>query len=133
MKKPRIVMVICHRAFYNVLKDLLCEVCDCVGRSHKRNDTLDLIRSLRPDIVLMDLESSKGYAIQTIFTIKKEMPEIKVIALSDLDLELYQKMSLTLGASGYVLKDNIHSDLVSEIRRVWADEVSEVFSIKTHQ
>lgn len=133
MKKPRIVMIVFHKALCKALTDLLCDACECVGRSQNEGDTLGLVRSLHPDIVLMDLASPRGLAIQSIFMIKKEMPKVKVIALSDLDLELYRKMSLKMGASGYVLKEDISSDLIPEIRRVWADEAPEVFSIKVNR
>ena len=126
-------MIIFHQGLCKVLIRLLSEQCDCVGESQNEGDTLGLIRSLHPDIVLMDLASPTGHAIKTIFMIKKEMPGVKMIALSDLDLEHYQNMSLEMGASSYVLKKDICSNLLPEIRRIWADETQEKCSLKVNR
>ena len=127
MGNIRVLAVIHHDALRSVLADLLSETpgLDLVGESGEEDGILDLIRDLRPDLLLLDLSSPTGGIIRALQAIREAVPEVKIIVLSDFDLEVYREMVASVGADGYVLKLAMASDLIPEIQRVFPEGCSE--------
>ena len=77
-------------------------------------------RSLKPDVVLMDMVMPGGSGIEATAAVLKEHPETKVLVLSMQDDPSYVREAFAAGASGYVLKEAADSEVVAAVREVAA-------------
>lgn len=91
-----------------------------VGTADDGFDALEKARSLRPDIVLMDIQMPRCDGLQATALIKAELPDVKVVILtvSARGDDLFT--ALRSGASSYLLKTSSADemlDLLSEVAR----------------
>ena len=96
----------------------------CIGSLENRNHVLEQIRSLRPDIVLMDIEMPGIDGISAVRMIKKEFPEIRIIMQTVFEDEARIFASLQAGAEGYILKNASAERIIDSIREVNAGGAS---------
>lgn len=95
-----------HTLFRDSLKSLLqARGIEVVGESGCGEETVELARKLRPDLVLMDLAMPNMDGLAATRLISAEMPDVKVIILtaSNDDEDLFE--AIKSGAEGYLLKD----------------------------
>lgn len=91
-----------------------------VGNAQTGADGIDLYRSLRPDIVLMDLRLPDISGLEAAAMIRDEFPDAKVIVLTSYDGDQDVYRALEAGVRGYLFKEIVHTDLVHAIRTVQA-------------
>jgi DNA-binding NarL/FixJ family response regulator len=120
--KPRIriVLVEDHAILREGLKALL-EIesdFDIVGDFCRVQESLDGIRDLQPDIVLMDLSLPGRSGIELFAEIRRLSPLTRKLVLTAHDTEEYIRAALNAGADGYVLKDANRAELMLAIRTV---------------
>ncbi|WP_299889295.1 response regulator transcription factor [uncultured Lacinutrix sp.] len=91
-----------------------------VGTANNGEELLDIVRLKRPNIVITDIRMPKMDGITATKQIKKEFPEIKVLAFTMFDqLDAIEQM-VAAGASGYLLKNsslNEVKDAIEAIKR----------------
>jgi DNA-binding NarL/FixJ family response regulator len=75
-----------------------------------------MVRSLKPDIVLMDVFMPVKDGVEATGRIKAENQRVKILMLSTYDEDRRVKDALTLGAAGYLLKDITPMELIASIR-----------------
>ena len=73
---------------------------------------------LKPDVVVMDVSMPGINGAEATERIKKQMPEIRVVALTAHEDTSYAKQLLEVGASGFVLKRAAAHVLIDAIRTV---------------
>jgi len=78
----------------------------------------DLVIERRPDLAILDVKMPGLTGLQATREIKAQAPEVPVLILSMHDDERYLFEALKAGASGYVLKSQADTDLLSAIRSV---------------
>ena len=97
-----------------LLVELLAELpgIEVVGQTADALEATVSIRSLKPDVVILDLRLLRGSGLGVLGTMKKEMPSLIVMILSGLPNPAYRESCLNLGAD-YVFRksDGLH-DLV---------------------
>ncbi len=77
---------------------------EIVGEAENGERACEMVASLRPDVVLMDCHMPGMRGLEATQRIKREFPEIKVIAFSaTAELDRVRKI-LQAGANGYLLK-----------------------------
>lgn len=86
-------------------------------------EAVTLVRSLQPDVILMDIQMPDLNGIEATKRIKKLAPETAVLALTMHEDEQYFFEMLHAGASGYVPKRAAPDELVTAIRTVARGEV----------
>jgi DNA-binding NarL/FixJ family response regulator len=121
MEKPyRIVIVEDHTILREGLRALLSTEpqFDVVGEAADGRAAMRLCEDLVPDLVLMDLSMPRMHGFEAIKEIKRQSPEVKIIALTVHKTDEYILATLQAGADGYVLKDATHSELVMAIGNV---------------
>jgi two-component system response regulator NreC len=91
---------------------------EAAGEAGNARDAIFEARSLKPDIVLLDVVMPDQSGLEIIPQLLKESPEAKVLVLSMQDEPRYVREAFEAGASGYVLKEAADSDLVAAIREV---------------
>ena len=77
-------------------------------------------RQLRPDVVLLDLTMPGRGGIPAAEEIHREMPATKVLVLTMHDDDAYVRLARLAGASGYVLKKALATELLRAIRAIHA-------------
>jgi len=85
-------------------------------------EAIEKTKKHRPDIVLLDISMPRLGGYEAALEIKKFDPGIKILVLTQYDDKEYITRFLKAGASGYLLKRAVGSDLVTAIRAVKGGE-----------
>lgn len=120
MQKIRLLIVDDHTVLRDALRALLSlsEDIEIVGEASEGAEAVEKAKELRPDIVVMDLGMPKMDGLEATRRIKKKNPKAKVLVLTQHDNKEYILSAIKAGASGYVPKKALGSELVSAIRSV---------------
>ncbi|GGH66689.1 response regulator [Rothia aerolata] len=94
---------------------------EVVGEANNGAEGVELVRSLAPDVVLMDVRMPVLDGIEATRQIV-ESCDSKVIILTTFDLDEYAFSGLRAGASAFLLKDVEPDELVKAVRVVQAGE-----------
>ncbi|OFX13266.1 MAG: DNA-binding response regulator [Armatimonadetes bacterium RBG_19FT_COMBO_69_19] len=89
---------------------------EVVGEAGDGQQALDLVASLRPQVVIMDISMPGMGGIEATQRVKTKHPEVQVLALTMHEDETYVFQLLRAGAAGYVLKRAAAQDLVQAVR-----------------
>ena len=89
-----------------------------VGEAGTARDAIFEARSLKPDVILLDVVMPDGNGLDVIPTLLHEHPEVKILMLSMQDDPQYVRQAFVAGASGYVLKEAADSEVVAAVREV---------------
>jgi len=113
------------RAGFRMILDAEAAI-EVVGEAADGRDAIDQVRSLRPDVVLMDIRMPELDGLEAARRILadgvggSEPPRILMLTTFDRDEYVYE--ALRAGASGFLLKDTPPEQLVSAIEVVAAGE-----------
>jgi len=120
MKKLRILLADDHIVMRTGLRALLERQpnLEVVGESENGRETVALVASLGPDVVVMDVAMPVLNGIEATKTIVTQRPATAVVILSMHADESYVMRALKAGARGYLLKDSAAADLISAIQAV---------------
>ncbi len=124
MEKIKVLIADDHALVREGLRKLLerdsaIEIIDEVGDGQ---GAINVARRERPDVVLMDVNMPGTDGITATRVLKKELPSLKVVALTIYEDEEVVEM-VRAGVSAYVLKDVAGSELIDTIHRVMDGEV----------
>jgi len=78
--------------------------------------------TLRPDLILMDMQMPVLDGVGATAKIHAECPEVKILGLTTFATDRYVVDLLRAGASGYIVKDTKPRDLIAAIHTVLAGE-----------
>ena len=76
------------------------------------------IKAVNPNLVLVDIALNGGTGINLIKQIKRDCPEVSILAFSDQDEILYAERALRAGAKGYVMKQAPSEEVMAAMRKV---------------
>ncbi len=91
---------------------------EVVGEASDGREALQKARELSPSVVLMDIAMPGMNGLEATLIIKKELPQVQVLALTMHEDYQYFFEILRAGASGYVLKGASSADLLGAVRAV---------------
>lgn len=91
---------------------------EVVGEAADGREGVELARSLRPDVVLMDLRMPGTNGIDATTVITRELPEVRVLVLTTYETDDDILGAIEAGASGYLLKAAPQEEIVAGIRAV---------------
>jgi len=98
---------------------------EVVGEAGDGAAAVDLVKTLRPDVVLMDVRMAGMDGVEATRQIRQTSDEVsapRIIILTTYDLDEYVYAGLRAGASGFLLKDALAAELVAAIRTVASGE-----------
>jgi DNA-binding NarL/FixJ family response regulator len=124
-KRIRIILVDDHPVVRQGLRKILStfEQIAVEGEAGSGREAIEVARNLKPDVVVMDISMPQMSGIEATSILRRDLPEIKVLALSMHEDPSYVKQALRAGARGYMLKDSPPKDLVDAIANVNAGTV----------
>jgi two-component system NarL family response regulator len=95
---------------------------EVVGSCASAEEAVSVYRSCRPDVTLMDLRLGKMSGVEGIKAIRKEHADARIVVLTmyEGDEDIYRAHEA--GATTYLLKDTLSSDLIRVVRQVHAGE-----------
>jgi two-component system response regulator NreC len=119
-KKIRVLLADDHTILRKGVRMLIDSQPDMevVGEAANGRDAIRETRSLKPDIVVMDVSMPELNGIEGTRQICDELTSTKVLALSMHRDGVYVRETLRAGARGYLLKDSEDDDLLRAIRAV---------------
>jgi RNA polymerase sigma factor (sigma-70 family) len=120
MRKIRVLLADDHKLIRGGLRLLLEQQPDLavVGEANDGREAVSLAKSLRPEVVVMDIGMPSLNGIEAALQITQAHAEISVVMLSMHSDESYVLRALKSGARGYLLKDSAESDLIRAVHAV---------------
>ncbi|MEV0170231.1 response regulator transcription factor [Streptomyces sp. NPDC050803] len=91
---------------------------EVVGEAADGVEAVSLARELRPDVVLMDIRMPNMDGLEATRRILQQLPDCRVLMLTTFDLDHYVYTALSIGASGFLLKDVTPEHLAAAVRLV---------------
>jgi DNA-binding NarL/FixJ family response regulator len=123
---PRVVLVDDHGLFRSGVRAELGRQVEVIGEADDVQPAIDLITSVQPDVVLLDVHLPGGGGQAVIQAIKPLFPSVRFLALSASDAPEDVIAVIRAGARGYVTKTISTVELADAIKRVAAGDA--VFS-----
>ena len=96
---------------------------DIIGEATNGAKAVELTQQLRPDVVLMDLLMPVMDGIAATAEIRRELPEVEVIALTSVLEDDKVVGAVRAGAIGYLLKDAEPEEICRAVKAAAAGEV----------
>ncbi len=90
---------------------------EVVGQARDGREALDLARSLRPDVVLTDIEMPHLSGLELAAELARFVPPPRVVIVTTFARPGYLRRALEAGVAGYLLKDAPAERLADAIRR----------------
>ncbi len=116
-QSPRVLLVDDHDLFRTGLRTLLAEEgIDVAGEARSGSEALAEIRTVAPDVVVMDLNMPGISGVEAIRQMAMIAPLTRVLVLTISDQDADVMDAIMAGACGYLLKEASIHDLLSGIR-----------------
>ena len=125
IKPVRVILADDHtlvRAGIRALLEKLPEV-KVLGEASNGREALELVKTHKPDVVLMDITMPGLNGLEAAARMAKEFPAVRVIILSMHNNEEYYWRALKAGAAGYLLKKAATAELAVALQRVIHGEI----------
>jgi NarL family two-component system response regulator LiaR len=97
---------------------------EVIGEASDGVEAVLKVRSLQPDVILMDLVMPRQGGVESIIEMKKEDPDARILVLTSFAEEDKVFSAIKAGALGYLLKDSSSDQLVQAIHDVHRGESS---------
>ena len=91
---------------------------EVVGEAGNGSDALNAARTLRPDILLLDIRMPGMSGLDAAAKLREYSPDTKAVILSMHDSEEYVLQALSAGAYGYLLKDTDKDEFIKALKQV---------------
>lgn len=93
-----------------------------VAEASDGQEAIEKFRLYRPDVTLMDLQMPGLNGIEAIERIQSEFPDARIIVLTTYSGDAQVSRALKAGARAYILKRQVHRELLETIRAVHAGQ-----------
>ena len=124
-KPIRVVLADDHPIVRAGIREALKEIpgVDVIAEASDGREAIELVKSLQPDVVFMDISMPGLNGLEAAERILKDFPQVRIIILSRHDSEEYYWRALQVGASGYLLKKAAIAELKAAVQRVTGGEI----------
>jgi len=114
-----------HPIVLDGIKSHLCAQPDfeVVGDAANGQEALRKAKLTLPDVILMDISMPHMNGLEAMTSLRKQVPNAKILVLTMHDSREYIAQVVRSGARGYLLKDSAPAELVGAIKAVHGGEV----------
>jgi len=111
------ILIVDDSSFINLIakKSLKDAGYNVVGEAYDGLQAIEMAKSERPDIVIMDIALPKMNGLDASKKILENNPEIKILAMSALDEDWIEEQSLANGCISFLRKPFHAKDLVDTV------------------
>ena len=96
---------------------------EVVDEAANGDEALKLARQIQPDVILLDISMPGPGGIEVTRRIKQTVPKARVLILTVHEDEGLLQEAIQAGASGYIIKRAVESELIDAIRAVWRGDL----------
>ncbi len=116
----RILIVDDHPIIRDGLRSALAQESglEVVGEAQNAEEAMTGARSLKPDVVLLDISLPGKNGFEVLKQLQAEMPEVRTLILSTYSERQYAVRCLKSGAWGYLTKSSRSAELIEAIRTI---------------
>ena len=117
----KILLVIDQKIVQHELEQILSSIASLqiVRIAHNKDEAISMSKSLKPDVMLIDLELVEINCVELTLIVERRFSECKVLVLSNnKNLQHIQELILT-GVDGYIFKDDVAEKLLTAIGSVY--------------
>ncbi len=116
----RILLVDDHAAVRRGLRSLLSSHPDLeiVGEAEDGFEAVEKAKTLRPDLVLMDIAMPRMDGLQAATILAQEVPESKIIIISQNDPRVTRRQAEQVNAAAYIPKSELYAGLIPALAKV---------------
>jgi two-component system response regulator NreC len=120
MRKIRILLADDHQLMRSGVRLMLEREADLavVGEAADGREAVALAKSLKPEVVVMDIGMPNLNGIEAAHQMTQENAELAIVMVSMHSDESYVLRALKAGARGYLLKDSAEADLIKAVHAV---------------
>jgi len=104
-----------RKRLYELLSDV--DSVQVIGQAGNADEALNDIRTLEPDTVLLDIRLPGKSGIQLLGEIKKILPEITVIIMTNYNYPQYQQQSIRAGADHFFNKTREFESIIEILKQ----------------
>jgi two-component system, NarL family, response regulator LiaR len=97
---------------------------EIVGEAADGVEAVDKMRSLQPDVLLLDLIMPRLGGLEVIKQVKEETPDAHILVLTSFGEDEQILAAIKVGAMGYLLKDSLPEQLLQAIRDIYQGQPS---------
>ena len=121
MSLLKIIVVDDNEAVRNTVRSLLASRKECTvcGEARDGLETIEKAKLLRPDLILMDISMPRMDGLEATKVIQQELPETKVLIVSQNDPAVVSQQAAQVKAHGYIAKADLHRKLIPAIQRMF--------------
>ena len=123
--KIKIVVADDHPLFREALVQLITQEGDliCCAEADSVQTTRAAVSTHQPQLLILDLRLRDGDALELIKSLQIENPKLLILVLSQHDETLYAERVLRAGARGYVMKEEVTSEIRIAIRGILSGQL----------
>jgi DNA-binding NarL/FixJ family response regulator len=89
-----------------------------IGAAANGKEAIEAFRTLKPDVVLLDLQLPDLNGIEVLIAIRSEFPNARIIILTTFERDVEVQRALKAGAQGYLVKSTHLRQMLDTIRQV---------------
>jgi len=116
----RLIIADDHQLLLDGIQSLVKDAADIeiVGLARNGKEALDFVATLRPDLVLLDIDMPVMSGTEALVLMRAAHPQVRVVMLTMHHEKALIELCVKKGASGYLLKNTTQDELLTAIRKV---------------
>jgi DNA-binding NarL/FixJ family response regulator len=91
---------------------------EIVGLTNNTDETVEMVPTLSPDIILIDLSHSETCGLQTVSTIRATYPRIPIVTFTPISSQEYTRAAFDAGATACLTKSEMADVLLQTLREL---------------
>jgi len=121
MEPIRLIIADDHQLMIDGIKTALsdCSEVKIIGEASNGNEVIEIVKTNKPDVILLDIRMPKMDGIEAAKILKKQFRDVKIIILSQYGEKGFIRRCQQIGVEGYLLKDCGKGELIKTINHVY--------------